>query len=130
MSATALRVRAGLFRHKVTVQERARTFDGAGQPSDTWTTIVTPWASVEPLRGRELMQAREAGIEATHKVRMRWHDAFRADGHGRWRIGRILHRGRVLTPEGPPLDISERRQTVELWATERADDLETEVPDE
>jgi SPP1 family predicted phage head-tail adaptor len=114
-----LRVQAGRLRHRVEVQTREQTFDGAGQPVDSWTTVGTAHASVEPLRGRELFRAREAGQEATHRVRMRWSPTLRVNG--KWQVGRIVHAGRVMTPEGPPMDLDERGKVVEVLVTERTD---------
>lgn len=117
-----MRLSAGSLRHRVMVEERSATpkYDGAGQPVENWEPVASAWARVEPLRGRELFRAREAGHEATHRVRMRWQGSFR-DGDCKWRIGRIIHDGRTLYPEGPPMDLMEHGRAVEILATERTD---------
>jgi SPP1 family predicted phage head-tail adaptor len=64
--------RAGVLRKVVTFQARSTGKDAAGQPLDTWTTQFTSRASIDPLTGRELIQAQIAGASATHQVTVRY----------------------------------------------------------
>lgn len=117
-------MRAGLLRHRVTVQARKAGYDGAGQPTDEWVDVTPAWARVEPLRGGQLFSAREAGMEATHRVTLRWTPKLRVDG--RWQVDRIVHGGRHLYPEAPPMEDEEGRERVEVLVTERTDPTEEE----
>ena len=65
-------MRLGPLRQRVNIQARSTTVDAFGQESETWATVYTVWASVEPLSGRELLAAQQVQGETTHRVRMRF----------------------------------------------------------
>jgi len=65
-------MRLGPLRQRVNIQARSATVDAFGQESETWATVATVWASVEPLSGRELLAAQQVQGETTHRVRMRY----------------------------------------------------------
>ena len=64
--------RAGIYRHKITIQERTDVTDSFGQPQPTWSTFKTWFAAVEPLNGRELFTANQFESEVTTRIRMRY----------------------------------------------------------
>lgn len=82
-------MRAGRLRHRITIERNAGTADAAGHAATTWVQQASRWASVEPLQGRELWQAREVHPEVTHRVTLRWLD-------GITRAMRIKHETRVF----------------------------------
>ena len=61
----------GLLRHRVEIQQATRTQDSYGDAIETWSTIATVWASVEPISGRELWQAQQAQADVTHTITIR-----------------------------------------------------------
>ena len=65
-------MRLGPLRQRVNIQARSATVDAFGQESETWATVATVWASVEPLSGRELLAAQQVQGETTHRIRMRY----------------------------------------------------------
>jgi len=68
-------IRAGNLRHKVTVQQLVAGSPqqkASGEPDETWTTVATVWASIEPLRGREVLTAQQFGSEVKVRIRMRY----------------------------------------------------------
>lgn len=65
-------MQAGKLRHRVTIQEQSTARDTFGQRVDTWTTVATVWASVEPLQGREFLDGRSLEAEISLRVRMRY----------------------------------------------------------
>jgi SPP1 family predicted phage head-tail adaptor len=66
-------MRAGQLRHLVTIEQRATTPDTYGEPAQTWTTLQADQpASIEPLSGRELINAQAVQSDVTHRVRMRY----------------------------------------------------------
>lgn len=69
-------MRAGRLRQRVQIQERAETRDEHGGTEPNWNTIATVWASVEPLRGRELFEAQQLKERTTMRVRMRHYPAL------------------------------------------------------
>lgn len=62
---------AGKLRHRITIQSATQTTNGFGEVTKTWATFATVWAAVEPLTGREYMQARQAEASVTTKIRIR-----------------------------------------------------------
>ena len=68
-------MRAGALRQRITLQALV-----AGSPQQTpsgesaavWTDIVTVYARVSPLSGRELFAAQQYASEVTHAIRVRW----------------------------------------------------------
>lgn len=65
-------MRAGTLRHRVTIQETTETRDGAGGVINTWSTVATVWAAVEPLRGREFIEARATQAQVDTRIRIRY----------------------------------------------------------
>lgn len=63
------------LKHRVTLQRISRAEDGQGGFTETWDDIATLWASIEPLKGYERMQAMQLKTPTTHRVRLR----YRAD---------------------------------------------------
>lgn len=68
-------IRAGRLRHRVLVQAlpASPALDGYGQTSSSFSTAATVWASIDPLSGNELVQARQVSADVTHRVVMRYH---------------------------------------------------------
>lgn len=62
---------AGKLRHRVTLQRATDVTDTFGQPLPTWTTFAVVWAAVEPLTGREYLQAQQQQAETTTRIRIR-----------------------------------------------------------
>ncbi|MEK4798058.1 phage head closure protein [Thermoactinomyces sp. FSL K6-2592] len=63
---------AGRLKHRVTLQEEVKTPDGGGGSVVTWQDVATVWASVEPLKGRELYAAQQVRATLTHKIIIRY----------------------------------------------------------
>jgi SPP1 family predicted phage head-tail adaptor len=63
---------AGELRHIIEIQAIGTTRGAAGEVVDTWTTETngTVWASIEPMSGRELYNAKQINAEITHKVKL------------------------------------------------------------
>jgi SPP1 family predicted phage head-tail adaptor len=70
-------VRAGLLRHRISIQEPQETQDEHGAIVTTWSEIATNWASVEPSNGTErwLQNMDQEVVQRPYRVRMR----YRAD---------------------------------------------------
>ena len=65
----------GKMRHRVTLQipdpPANRSNSTKGKPDTVWTTIGTYWARLEPLTGRELVNAKQIKPEISHRITMR-----------------------------------------------------------
>ena len=69
-------MRIGKLRHRVQLQHLTQSSqDTYGEPTDTWTKYSDCWASVEPMRGRELEIAQQVNAEVTIKVTIRYNSA-------------------------------------------------------
>lgn len=67
-------MRAGQLRHRVTIQQKDPTQDQYGEQVPTWNQVAEVWAAVEPLRGREFLEAQRVGAEVTTRIRIRHRD--------------------------------------------------------
>ena len=66
-------MRAGKLRHRVTLSSKTATTDEYGGPVEVWTDVATNIpASVEPLSGRELVNAQTVNAEITTRITMRY----------------------------------------------------------
>ena len=65
-------MRIGNLRRTVTIQRQSKVQDVMGQPVDTWTTLVTRRASLEPLNGREYLEASGENADVSTRIRIRY----------------------------------------------------------
>ena len=67
-------MKAGKLRKRIEVHGYTEAQDSYGEPIRTWAKVTDGdrWAQIEPLTGRELLQAQQIGGEVTHRVRMRY----------------------------------------------------------
>lgn len=82
-------VRAGDFNRRVTIQSRSTTKDSFGEAQQTWSTVITCWARIEPLSGRELVLAQAINAEVTHLVEIFYRPTVTA-------AMRVVYQGRVF----------------------------------
>lgn len=69
-------MQAARLRQRITFESQSSSKDSFGQPVQSWSTVLTCWAAVEPLSGRELMAARQVASEITHRVIVRYQAAL------------------------------------------------------
>ena len=63
---------AGKLRHRVSIQTESTAVDSYGEPTASWSTDETVWASIEPTGGNEAdIGEGQAGI-ITHRIFMRY----------------------------------------------------------
>ena len=66
-------IRTGDLRRRITIQQRSsETADSFGQASTSWTDVVSTWADIQPMSGRELQAAQAQQSEVTHQVEIRY----------------------------------------------------------
>lgn len=65
-------MRAGLFRHRISIQAHSTTQDGYGQESITWNTGIICWSLVEPISGRQFLSRSGEAYEVTHRITLRY----------------------------------------------------------
>ena len=82
-------MRIGKLRHSVQLTSPANAADGFGEDIKSYTQYGKTWASINPLSGKELINAQQQIGEVTHRVKIRFNSAI-AITH------RIVHKGRTL----------------------------------
>ena len=65
-------MRIGRLRHRIEIQQATETRNNYGEPVVSWATFRKCWASVEPLRGRELWAALEQQARVSTRIRIRY----------------------------------------------------------
>lgn len=68
-------MKIGAMRHRVRVERSSDGLDDYGQPTRLWGLVAKAWADVQPISGRELLQAGKLDGQITHRVWMRHCDA-------------------------------------------------------
>ena len=63
---------AGRLDQRVTIERVTYTQDPMGGMTEEWAPLVTLWAAVEPLNGREFFAASTTLSETTTRVRIRY----------------------------------------------------------
>jgi SPP1 family predicted phage head-tail adaptor len=61
----------GKMRERVTIQSPSEVRGRSGQTTLEWSDTATVWASVEGLSSRDILQAQQANVIATHRIRIR-----------------------------------------------------------
>jgi len=64
----------GKMRERVTIQSPSEVRGRSGQTTLEWSDTATVWASVEGLSSRDILQAQQANVIATHRIRIRHRD--------------------------------------------------------
>ena len=79
----------GQLRERVDIQRAAETRNALGEVTQAWATYASRYAAVMTLRSREALNAQQAGLSVTHKVKMRHVGGLKSSD-------RIIWRGRTL----------------------------------
>lgn len=97
----------GRMRERVTLQAPRETQSPSGETSLVWDIALgTVWASVEGLNARDFMQAQQANIVVTHRIRIRRRDDINHTHRLIWK-GRVMELANV-TIRGPHLEMLAR----------------------
>lgn len=82
-------IRSGDLNRRITIQARDTTVDGFGQQAATWADVLSCWASIRPLSGRELLSAQAQVSETTHEIQIRYRSGITP-------ANRVVYQGRVF----------------------------------
>lgn len=107
-------IKPGELRHKVDILTPPAAQNDYGEVDETeeWPAFKEGvWASVEPLKGRELFTAQQINSEITLKVKMWYIPGVKAKM-------RIRSRGQVFEIVGPPIDNKQINRELELMCKE------------
>ena len=98
----------GKMSDRVTIKSPREVRSRSGETTLNWdTTLATVWASVDGLSSRDIMQAQQANVIATHRIRIR----KRSD---------VLHTHRVIWKSRTMeiASVTERGEMTEILARE------------
>jgi SPP1 family predicted phage head-tail adaptor len=99
----------GKMRERVTIQSPSEVRGRSGETKLEWSASATVWASVEGLSSRDILQAQQANVIATHRIRIRHRDDVTHTHRIVWR-NRTMEIASVTDRMG--------RETLELLARE------------
>src|SRR5581483_7480437 len=85
----------GLLRHRIVIQYDDLARNGA-EITKTPKTLVSVWAYIESLSGREYIQAQQVNSEVTHRISIRYRPEAKPSmrvlfGNRRFQIVTVLH---------------------------------------
>lgn len=99
-------VRAGILRHRVTIQYRVETRGDTGEVLWTWTDFARVWAAIEPVTGRESWAGAQLYAEVTTLIRVRYREGitpkmriFHGDNYGSPTFGEYFDVQSVVRPD-------------------------------
>lgn len=65
----------GKYNERVAIKSPTEVRSRSGETTLNWdTTLATVWANVEGLSSRDIIQAQQANVIATHRIRIRHRD--------------------------------------------------------
>ncbi len=85
-------MKAGQLGQRVQIERLVSGTDEIGQPVNQWLPIVTAWAAVEPLTGREYLAASALQSTVSTRIRLRYRPGITS-------ADRVSHGGRVYNIE-------------------------------
>jgi len=88
----------GLLRVELALQEASLTSDGMGGHTETWTTIATVFARIEPVGARSAFGADQTIETVTHRITIRRREDIRS-GMRFVKYGRIFEIATVHDPD-------------------------------
>ena len=98
---------------RIEIQRTTQTTTAIGEITDSWATLVTVWARIEPLTGRELFYAQQITAGADTKIYIRHYAGLTAKD-------RIKFGTRIYSIIAPPKNINEKGSYDELLCVEAA----------
>ena len=99
-------MKAGALDQRIVIERLVEGYDELGQPINTWLPIITTWAAVTPLVGREYIAAGTLLSEVTARVRMRYRPGITP-------ADRVSHGGTVYGIEAV-IDVHSSRRELHL----------------
>ncbi len=109
-------MRAGNLRQRVAIQNYTETRDAMGHPIQSYSTVATVYAAVEPIKGREFFAAEQVQSDTDVRIRMRYRDDITIDT--RSRVTHETHTYDVMNV----IHVSERHRELHLMCKERHQD--------
>lgn len=103
---------AGSLNRKITIQSQTTTQDVYGQPQQTWTDVLSTWASIKAATSKEVYAAAGFTSQISHKITIRFPRVTLRSNM------RVMYRGRVFDVQAVT-DPDEGRVQLDLLCLER-----------
>ena len=105
---------AGDLRHRVVIQKRRQVQDALGgvNRDEIWDDVVTLWAAIAPVSGREYFDAERVNSEVSHTVTIRYQHGDRYGTENR-----VSHEDRIFQIVSS-INVKERNEWVEMKCLE------------
>lgn len=100
----------GTMRRKITIESIDVTPTASGETTDTPIPLITAWALIEPLGGRELFLAKTSQDTSSHRIRMLYQPGITARMRAKYQ-GRVFNFTNVN-------NVSENGRELEILAIE------------
>lgn len=110
---------SGALNRRIKIQRPSTAKDSLGGTTRSWIDVVTVWATIQPLSGREAVIANRISAEITHQITVRHQSAF-ANPQLVSQM-RVLYRSRIFNIHSA-LNDDENQVAVILLASEGLDD--------
>lgn len=107
-------MRAGWLRHRLTIQELVGSQNSYGEVVQTWSDVATIWGSIEPLRGKEYIEAATARASVDHRIRVRYRSDITP--------GKRIEYGSRTFEIVSVIDVLEKHKEMELMCKELVDE--------
>ena len=78
-------INAGKMLERVVLQVPSEARNQYGETTIVWSDAATVWASVEGVSSREMLQAMQANVIVSHKIRILFYEGLTADYRIVWR---------------------------------------------
>lgn len=108
-------IKAGRLSKRIMFMRFATVTDDMEQSKGTWAEYKTIWADVRPYKSSEIAFMGKIKPEVTHRIYVRYRTDITADM-------RILYHGRTFEISGPPIDLDERHELLEIQCQEVFED--------
>ncbi len=102
---------ANSLKHRMELQSLTRAADNQGGWTETWATVATVWAGIEPVKGWERYQAQQIQVPVTHKITMRYRAVTTAQ--------RLVYGSRIFGIK-EVLNVNEESRFLQIKAIEQA----------
>lgn len=100
------------LRWRITIEQLVLSDDGQGGHSESWSTLATPWAKLEPLSASQIWHAQQLEHRVTHKITIRYRNDIESNM-------RILFEGRIFHIKSFR-DLESQKRFTEIMAEEGA----------
>lgn len=106
----------GKLNKRITFLQLETQMDDMGQDKAIWKDCRTVWATVKPYKASEYNFMGKLKPEVTHRFYVRYRTDIMPEM-------RIRYHGRIFEISGPPLDMEERHEMLEIQAEEVFEDV-------